>query len=85
VLNSLALADGLKSYSERGQEYVDTLKGIIRANGLDIDDSATFRDEPVSFLWGAEDPAAAAKLKKDIEDMRKSGEISTIIDRMRLE
>jgi len=84
-LSSLALADGLRKYSERGQEYVDTLKGIIRANNLDIADNAVFRDEPMSFLMGAENPAEAEKLKKTIEEMRKSGEISKIIDRMRLE
>ena len=84
-LSSLALAEGLKSYSERGQTYVDTLKGIIRANNLDIADSAVFRDEPMSFIMGAADQAAAAKLRKDIEAMRKSGELKMIIERMRLE
>jgi uncharacterized FlgJ-related protein len=44
-LDSLVLADGLTSYSERGQAYVDTLKSIIRVNGLDIADDAVFRDE----------------------------------------
>jgi len=84
-LSSLALADGLKSYSERGQAYVDTLKGIIRANSLDIADNAVFRNEPMSFILGAADQAAAAKLRKDIEAMRKSGELAKIIERMRLE
>lgn len=84
-LSSLALADGLQKYSERGQEYVDTLKGIIRVNDLDIADNAVLRDESMRFLLGAVDRAAAAKLRRDIEDMRKSGEISKIIDRMRLE
>ena len=54
-LRSLELADGLIRYSERGQEYVDTLKGIIRVNGLDIADDAVFRDEPLRFSIGAED------------------------------
>jgi uncharacterized FlgJ-related protein len=84
-LSSLALADGLKRYSERGQVYVDTLKGIIRTNKLDIADSAVFRDEPMSFILGAENQVAAEKLRKDIEAMRKSGELTTIIERMRLE
>ena len=84
-VGSLALAAGLKSYSERGQVYVDTLKGIIRTNSLDIADNAVFRDEPMSFIVGAADQAAAAKLRKDIEAMRKSGELSMIIERMRLE
>jgi len=84
-LSSLALADGLKSYSERGQAYVDTLKGIIRANNLDIADNAVFRDEPMSFIFAAADQAEAEKVRKDIEAMRKSGELRTIIERMRLE
>lgn len=84
-ISSLALAEGLKSYSERGQAYVDTLKGIIRSNDLDIADSAVFRDEPMSFIMGAADQAAAKKLRKDIEAMHKSGELATIIERMRLE
>jgi uncharacterized FlgJ-related protein len=84
-LSSLVLADGLKSYSERGQVYVDTLKGMIRANKLDLADDAVFRDEPISFILGVENEAAAAKLRNDIEEMRKSGEISKVIERMRLE
>jgi Bax protein len=84
-LSSLALADGLKKYSERGQAYVDTLKGIIRNNKLQIADDAVFKDEPMRFVLGASDPAAAKKLRRDIEDMRTSGELETIIARMRLE
>ena len=53
-LTSSALADGLISYSERGQAYVDTLKGIIRVNNLEIADDAVLRDEPRRFLVGAE-------------------------------
>ena len=64
-LSSLALADGLTSYSERGQEYVDTLKGMIRVNRLEIADGATFRDEPMRFVVGAEDAAAAAETRAD--------------------
>jgi Bax protein len=84
-LSSLTLADGLTRYSERGQEYVDTLKGIIRVNGLEIADNAVFRDEPMRFLTGAEDAAAADALRAEIERMRGSGELAEIIERMRLE
>ncbi len=84
-VTSLALADGLTSYSERGQEYVDTLKGIIRVNGLDIADGAVFRDEPMRFVVGAEDAAAAATLREEIDALRASGELDLIIARMRLE
>ncbi len=84
-LTSMAMADGLIRYSERGQEYVDTLKGIMRVNGLTVADGAVFRDEPIRFLVGAEDPAEAAKLREEIEALRESGDLKQIIDRMRLE
>jgi len=84
-LSSLALADGLVRYSERGQEYVDTLKGIIRVNGLDIADRAAFRDEPMRFLIGAADEAGAIALREKIDQLRASGELQQIIARMRLE
>jgi uncharacterized FlgJ-related protein len=84
-LNSLELAEGLTNYSERGRDYVDQLKGIIRANNLDIADDAVFRDEPMGFIFAAADEAAAEKARKDIEAMRESGELDMIIERMRLE
>jgi Bax protein len=84
-LSSMKLVEGLKSYSERGQEYVDTLKGIIRVNHLDLADDAVFRDESMRFLLTTSDEASAAKLRKDIEAMQKSGEIEKIVKRMRLE
>ena len=84
-LESLALADGLIRYSERGQEYVDTLKGIIRVNNLDIADDAVFRDEPLHFLVGAGDPESAKALRAEIEKLRASGELEEIVERMRLE
>jgi uncharacterized FlgJ-related protein len=84
-LKSMELADGLIRYSERGQEYVDTLKGMIRVNNLDIADNAVFRDEPMRFAVGVEDEAAAEELRRNIEAMRKSGELEEIVARMRLE
>ena len=84
-VTALALADGLIRYSERGQAYVDTLKGIIRVNKLDIADNAVFRDESMRFLVTAENEADAVKLREEIETMRKSGELAKIIARMRLE
>jgi len=69
-VTSMALADG--------QAYVDTLKGIIRVNKLDIADDAVFRDEPMSFLVSAENEAAAVTLREEIEVLRKSGELAII-------
>jgi Bax protein len=84
-LASLALADGLIRYSERGQEYVDTLKAMIRKNRLELADNAVFRDEPMRFLIGAGDPESAAELRTRIQEMRASGELAEIVGRMRLE
>ena len=84
-LDSLVLADGLVKYSERGQEYVDSLKGIIRVNNLDIADHAVFRDEPLRFLVSGETPEKAAQLEATIRQMRESGELQEIIEQMRLE
>ncbi len=83
-LDSLTLADGLISYSERGQEYVDTLKGMIRVNNLDVADGARFRDEPMRLLIAAGDPETADALREQMAEMRSSGELATIVERMRL-
>jgi uncharacterized FlgJ-related protein len=84
-VTSLALADGLLRYSEKGQEYVDTLKGIIRTNHFDLADVATQRDEPLGFAFGVPDEETAVKARARIEELRKSGEIDEIVARMRLE
>lgn len=84
-LTSLALADGLIRYSERGQEYVDTLKGIIRVNKLDVADDAVFRDEPVRFVIGTGGRATVAEFEAEIERLRESGELTRIIARMKLD
>ncbi len=84
-LTSIVLADGLIKYSERGQEYVDTLKGIMRVNGLAAADEAVFREEPMRFLVGAENEAAAIELRKEIGRLRASGKLGQIVRRMRLD
>lgn len=84
-LDSLVLADGLLSYSERGAEYVESLKGMIRHNHLNAADHAVLRDEPVRFLLNEQGEDAAQAMREQIESMRASGEMQEIIDRMRLE
>jgi len=84
-LSSIELAQGLTSYSERGQEYVDTLRSIIRVNKLDLADGARFRDEPMRFIVGADGDEAAEQLRIELEELRASGELETMIERMRLE
>jgi len=84
-LDSLVLADGLMRYSERGQEYVRSLKGMIRHNGLERADNAAFRDEPVRFIISEDSPEDADKLRGEIEEMRNNGEVELIVERMRLD
>ncbi|MEE4219131.1 MAG: glucosaminidase domain-containing protein, partial [Xanthomonadales bacterium] len=84
-MDSLVLADGLLRYSERGQEYVDSLKGIIRVNRLDIADDAVFRDEPLRFLMSEQSYEEATQMIERIEQAADSGELAVIIERMRLE
>ncbi len=40
ALDSLSLAETLERYSERGEAYVETIKSIIRFNGLSQFDGA---------------------------------------------
>lgn len=84
-VTSLVLADGLRRYSERGQAYVDTLKAMIRTNGLDRADHAKFRDEPIRFVVTTDDEETAAELREEIKTLRETGELAEIIARMRLE
>jgi len=85
TLDSLHMADGLLRYSERGQEYVDGLKGIIRSNHFDAADTAVFREEPLRFYVGAESPEDAEQLRAEIARMREAGELKEIYERMRLD
>ena len=83
-LDSLALAEGLTRYSERGQEYVETLQGIIRVNNLARADTTVFRDEPMRFLITAEDEAEASSLRMELDEMREAGLLAEVIERMNL-
>jgi uncharacterized FlgJ-related protein len=84
-LSSLALADGLISYSERGQEYVDSLKTLIRSNGFDLADAAQPRDEPLAFAMGAADEKVAQSMREQFEEMKANGKFDQVVAEMRLE
>ena len=84
-LESLTLADGLLSYSERGQAYVDTLKGIIRANALDVADHAHFRDEAMRFIVTEQTREEADATRAELARMREAGELDEIFERMNLD
>ena len=49
-LSGYELAKTLTSYSERGQEYVETLHTIMRVNHLDATDDAHLGDTPTIYL-----------------------------------
>ena len=50
-LNGYELAGALQAYSELGEEYVKTLRSIIRVNKLGIADSASLRDMPSVYFY----------------------------------
>lgn len=49
-LDGYALADALDKYSERGHEYVETLRSIMKVNKLEQADEAYLRDMEVIYL-----------------------------------
>lgn len=51
--DGLSLAAGLESYSEKGEEYIDLLRSMIRVNRLAPFDDAILSDKIVGFESGA--------------------------------
>lgn len=51
--DGLSLADSLQSYSQKGEEYVDLLRSIIRVNRLMPFDEAILSDQVIAFESGA--------------------------------
>lgn len=51
--DGLTLAEGLESYSQKREEYVDLLRSIIRVNRLKPFDEAILSDEVIAFEIGA--------------------------------
>ncbi len=60
-ISGSVLADTLLRYSERGQGYVDDLKGIMRQNRLDDADDAYLKDMAVIHLVAADGAPKKAK------------------------
>jgi Bax protein len=83
-VTGVALAETLDKYSERGMEYVKTLKSIINVNGLAITDKAYLRDEPTTLIVGVGDVDKVEETETKIEELRASGELDRIIKSMRL-
>jgi len=84
-VSGLVLAESLGSYSEKGMDYVKTLKSIITANDLEVADSTTLRDEPVTLIVGIDKAEDVAETESKIEELRASGELDRIIKDMHLE
>jgi uncharacterized FlgJ-related protein len=80
----LDLAETLVKYSEKGKEYVETLKSIITVNGLSIVDNAYLREEPVTLLVGVAGEKKIGETESQIEQLRKSGELDRVIQSMQL-
>ena len=50
IFDSMKLADTLTSYSERGSEYTEELKGTMRFNQLQVADKVRLMEgEPIYF------------------------------------
>ncbi len=84
-LTGLELAGTLSKYSERGQKYVKTLRGIIKKNELFIADDAVLRDDKTTLVVSVNTEAEVAEVEAEIEQMRASGELEEIIHSMRLD
>jgi len=84
-VSGLDLAETLGSYSEKGMDYVKTLKSIITANDLEVADSTNLRDEPVTLIVGIDKVEDLEETENKIEELRASGELDRIIKEMRLE
>ncbi len=78
------LAETLDKYSEKGQEYVKTLKGIITVNNLANLDQAYLRDEKLTLTVGVPEDKESAEIESGIDQLRASGELDRIISEMYL-
>jgi len=80
----LELAETLDKYSEKGIEYVKTLKGIITVNNLAIVDQAYLRDESVTLTVGVPNEKETSEIESEIKQLRTSGELNRIVEEMNL-
>lgn len=74
----LELAETLLNYSEKGEEYVATLKNIITVNELAVADKAYLRDEPVTLTVGVL-PEKKGDAEVTLQELQDSGELDRIV------
>ena len=79
------MAAGLGKYSEKGQEYIDTLRGIMKKNKLLSADKARLRDDHPVLLFEAANPDDKIVAEKEINALKTSGELDRIMQSMRLD
>ena len=79
------LAAGLGKYSEKGQTYIDTLRGIMKKNKLLVADRAYLRDETPVLIFEAASYEDKLVAEREIENLRASGELDRIVSSMRLD
>jgi Bax protein len=73
------LADTLTSYSERGTEYVNNLRGIMRTNELAIADRATLEAAPAILIIDVPGEGEVAKMKTELATLRETGQLDKIL------
>ena len=83
--SGLALADTLTRYSELGQVYVDRLKSVITHNKLHHADGASLRNEPIVFAVSVDSEEEAAEIRREIQQLRATGELEAMIHGMKLD
>jgi uncharacterized FlgJ-related protein len=82
VPTGIELADTLTSYSEKGVEYVKTLKGIMHANELTFADNATLRAAPAILIIDVPGEKEVAKMRAQITRLRETGQLDKILTDM---
>jgi len=82
VPTGIELAATLTSYSEKGVEYVKTLKGIMRANELTVADNATLRAAPAILIIDVPGEKEVAKMRAQITRLRETGQLDKILTDM---
>jgi Bax protein len=78
-VTGMALAETLTHYSERGEEYVKTLTGMMRVNELYAADQAALRQEEPVLIVDAFDEEHAEAVSRELSELRSSGKLADLI------
>ena len=72
----------LTHYSERGDEYVKTLTGMMRVNELYAADDARLLQQDLVLIVNAVDETEARAVAEEIAGLRASGELAELVGSM---